>query len=357
MVPTTERDPPPGLTAVHANRHNDRMIATWLLVCCVLVFAMVVVGGVTRLTGSGLSMVDWRPVTGLLPPLTDSQWQETFSLYQASPEYQKINNDMTVDGFKGIFWLEYVHRLFGRAIGLVFLLPLLFFLWTGRIAGRDSPRYLLMFVLGGLQGLLGWYMVKSGLIDDPHVSHYRLTAHLGAAFVIYSYMFWVAMDLLFREQDGQRHPLYGKTLALTGLIAATVISGGLVAGLKAGLVYNTFPMMGGRWLPAGLFALEPAWRNVFDNVVTVQFDHRILALSTLLLVIGYWLSARHKSLPARVRPAVHGLLLVVSIQVLLGVSTLLLAVPVVLAAAHQGTALLLFTVALYLCHGLRGRGR
>jgi len=357
MVTTSRREQPPGLTAVPADRHNDRVVAIWLLICCVLVFAMVVVGGVTRLTGSGLSMVDWRPVTGVLPPLTDAQWQETFLLYQTSPEYRKVNYDMGVDEFKGIFWLEYVHRLLGRAIGLAFLVPLLFFLWTGRIVRRDSPRYLLMFVLGGLQGLIGWYMVKSGLIDDPHVSHYRLTAHLVAAFVIYSYMFWVAMDLLFRREHGQRHGLYGRTLAITGFVAATVISGGFVAGLKAGLVYNTFPTMGGRWVPEGLFVLIPAWRNVFDNVVTVQFDHRVLGLTTLVLVIAYWLSARNKPLPARVRPAVHGLLMVVLVQVLLGVSTLLLAVPVTLAVAHQGTALLLFTVALYLCHGLRGRNR
>lgn len=355
MVTTSESVQLRGRARTTPRVLHDRRVASWLLICCALVFLMVIVGGVTRLTGSGLSMVDWRPVTGLLPPLTSAQWEQTFELYKTSPEYEKVNHHMDVDDFKGIFWLEYIHRLLGRMIGLVFLIPLLVFLWIGYITRRDAPRYVLMFVLGGLQGLLGWYMVKSGLVDDPRVSQYRLTAHLAAAFLIYGYMFWVAMELLFRHGDGTRHRLYPWTVALTGLIGLTVISGGFVAGLKAGLVYNTFPLMGGRWVPEGLFVLTPAWRNLFDNVTTVQFDHRVLAITTLLAVLAYWLAARRRSVPARVRPAVHGLLLVVTLQVLLGVSTLLMAVPLPLAAAHQATALLLFTVALYVCHGLRGR--
>jgi cytochrome c oxidase assembly protein subunit 15 len=343
-----------GIAAV--GRRNDRIVAVWLLLCCALVFAMVVVGGVTRLTGSGLSMVDWRPITGVLPPLTDAQWQETFALYQQSPEFRHVNSHMDVEDFKGIFWLEYIHRLLGRAIGLVFLVPLLFFLWSGHIRRNETPRYLLMFLLGGLQGLLGWYMVKSGLSDDPRVSQYRLTAHLVAAFLIFAYMFWVALSLLFRRQDGPRHKLYRRTLALTALVMITVVSGGFVAGLKAGHLYNTFPMMGDRWIPEGLMALTPVWRNFFDNAVTAQFDHRLLAVTTLVVVVVYWLAARGVQLPARARPALHGLLLVAFIQVVLGVSTLLLAVPTLLAAAHQATALLLFGIALYLCHALRGSG-
>ncbi len=333
---------------------NNRAIAIWLLVCCALVFAMVILGGVTRLTGSGLSMVDWRPVTGLLPPMTDTQWLEAFDLYKESPEFEKINFDMDVDEFKGIFWLEYLHRLLGRTIGLVFLLPFLIFLWTRRIEVRDTPKYILMFVLGGLQGVLGWYMVKSGLVNNPHVSQYRLTAHLIAAFLIYAYMFWVAMGLLFHGTDGPRSNLYRKTLALTSLIGITIISGGFVAGLKAGLAYNTFPLMGGKWIPGGMLVFEPAWRNFFDNLVTVQFNHRVLAITTLLLVVIYWAIARRNDLPARIRSAVHALILVAVLQVMLGISTLLLMVPIALAATHQAVAMLLFTVALYLCHGLRG---
>lgn len=336
---------------------NNRPVATWLLICCALVFAIVVLGGVTRLTGSGLSMVDWRPIMGVLPPLTDVQWEETFALYRQSPEFEKINVGMGVQGFKGIFWLEYLHRLLGRTIGIVFLLPFVFFLWTGRIRKYDLPRYLLMFVLGGLQGVLGWYMVKSGLVDNPHVSQYRLTAHLIAAFLIYGYMFWVAMGLLFPGEKAGRSRLYPWTLSLTGLITVTVISGGFVAGLKAGFGFNTFPTMGGQWIPEGLTMLEPAWQNLFDNPVTAQFDHRVLAITTLLAVTIYWAFARRERLPGRIRPGVHLLLAVAVSQVVLGVATLLLVVPTPLAATHQAVALVLFTVALYLCQGLRGARR
>jgi cytochrome c oxidase assembly protein subunit 15 len=342
---------------VSSQRRNERIVAVWLLTCCALVFAMVVLGGVTRLTGSGLSMVDWRPVTGILPPLNDAQWEQTFEQHKLSPEYEKVNFHMDVDDFKGIFWLEYLHRLLGRTIGVVFLLPLLLFVATGRIPRSDIPRYALMFVLGGLQGLLGWYMVKSGLVDDPRVSQYRLAAHLAAAFLIYAYMFWVAMSLLFRATDGPRSAFYGRTVALTGLVSLTILSGGFVAGLRAGYVYNTFPLMGDRWVPEGLLGMHPVWRNFFENVVTVQFDHRVLALTTFTAILLYWWRARRAGLPGRVRSAVHLLLGVAVVQVLLGIKTLLLVVPVPLGAAHQAVAMVLFTVALYLCHGLRGQPR
>jgi cytochrome c oxidase assembly protein subunit 15 len=333
--------------------NKKRNVAIWLLICCALVFAMVVLGGVTRLTGSGLSMVDWRPVTGVLPPLADTDWQQVFEMYQQTPEFQKKNSHMDVDDFKGIFWLEYLHRLLGRTIGIVFLLPFLFFVWKGHIQKREFPKYALMFVLGGMQGVLGWYMVKSGLVDNPHVSHYRLTAHLVAAFLIYAYMFWVALTLLFPPGDANRHPLYGKTVVLTALITVTVISGGFVAGLKAGKIYNTFPKMGQYWIPPDFLALEPAWKNFFDNMATVQFDHRVLAIATFMAIVVYWAKLRKSDLPARMRRGVNALLHTAVLQVALGISTLLLVVPVFLAASHQAVAMLLFTVGLYLCHGLR----
>jgi len=335
-------------------RAHDSAVAKWLLLCCGLVFAMVVLGGFTRLTGSGLSMVDWRPLMGILPPLGDAEWQRVFELYQLSPEFQKVNAHMDVDAFKDIFWLEYLHRLLGRTIGIVFLLPFVFFIAKGYIRKQEWPKYLLMFVLGGLQGLLGWYMVKSGLVDVPHVSQYRLTAHLVAAFLIYAYMFWVAMTLLFPVHAGAtRHSWFGMTLGLFVLVSVTIVSGGFVAGLKAGKIFNTFPMMGDYWLPPGLMALDPPWRNIFDNMTTVQFDHRWLAISTFVIVVIYWRGARRARFPARARPAVNALLHTAVLQVVLGISTLLLAVPVVLGAAHQAVAMLLFTVALYLVHALR----
>ena len=332
---------------------QNRQVATWLFVCCGLVFAMVILGGVTRLTGSGLSMVDWKPIMGWLPPLNDAEWQRAFDMYKLSPEFLKVNSHMDVNAFKGIFWLEFLHRLLGRTIGIVFALPFIYFLAKGYVVRREWPKYLLMFVLGGLQGVLGWYMVKSGLVDNPHVSQYRLTAHLVAAILIYAYMFWVGLSLLHAKSAEQHHAWHGRTVLLTALIALTIISGGFVAGLKAGEIYNTFPMMGSYWIPPGLLALEPVWRNLFDNMTTVQFDHRILAISTFALIAVYWAKARKVELTSRSRPATNALLVTAALQVMLGISTLILSVPTVLAAAHQAVALLLLTVALYLTHSLR----
>jgi cytochrome c oxidase assembly protein subunit 15 len=331
----------------------DRRIAQWLLVCCALVFVMVVLGGVTRLTGSGLSMVDWRPVTGFLPPIGEEAWQKTFEMYQQSPEFEKVNSQMGVHDFKGIFWLEFLHRLLGRLIGIVFLVPFLYFAAKGHIRRSEWLKYSTMFVLGGLQGALGWYMVKSGLVDNPHVSQYRLTAHLVAAFLVYAYMFWVALSLLFPNHSNESHPWHGKTLALTTLITVTVISGGFVAGLKAGKVFNTFPMMGEYWVPPGVMAMDPWWVNFFENIATVQFDHRILAITTFVLIVTYWIRIPKSDLPARVRKGVNAMLHTATLQVALGIATLLYVVPIPLASTHQGVAMLLFTIGLYLCHGLR----
>lgn len=314
---------------------------------------MVVLGGFTRLTGSGLSMVDWRPLMGWLPPFSDAEWQRVFEMYQQSPEFLKVNAHMDVNAFKGIFWLEYLHRLLGRTIGIVFLLPFIFFFVKGYIRAREWPKYLLMFILGGMQGVLGWYMVKSGLVDNPHVSQYRLTAHLSAAFLIYAYMFWVAMSLLFPASGKVEHPWYRKSLAMTILTSVTIISGGFVAGLKAGKIYNTFPMMGDYWIPPGTMALEPFWRNFFDNMTTVQLDHRILAITTFIVIISFWIKARKAELPSRTRPAVNALLHTALLQVILGITTLVLSVPVILGATHQAVAMLLFTISIYILHSLR----
>ncbi len=327
-----------------------RQLGIWLAVCCALIFAMVVLGGVTRLTGSGLSMVDWRPIMGVLPPLSLSEWQSTFEMYQQSPEYQKKNMHLDLGGFKSIFWFEYAHRLLGRTIGMVFLLPFLYFLIRGRINRELIPRFVLMFVLGGLQGVLGWYMVKSGLVNDPHVSQYRLTAHLAAALLIYIYMLWHMFRLLFPPQPGAGGEFRGpfkKTLAVLGLVVVTILSGGFVAGLKAGFAYNTFPLMDGQLIPQAYLMLQPAWLNMFENIATVQFNHRLLAITTLIVVLIYWLQSRKVDLASRARLSTNLLLVAVLVQVGLGISTLLLHVPVALASIHQAMALVVVTVLVF----------
>lgn len=332
---------------------KDRKIARWLLCLCGLVFAMVVLGGVTRLTGSGLSIAEWRPVTGILPPLTEQGWRDTFALYRDTPEFRHVNAAMDLGAFKGIYWLEYLHRLLGRIIGIVFLLPFLWFLRRGWIPVRELPRYGLMFLLGGLQGVLGWYMVKSGLVDNPRVSQYRLTAHLLAAIAIYGYMLWIALSLLYPRQSIRPHPWYRRTAALAVLILATVVSGGFVAGLDAGFIYNTFPKMGRDWIPPDYLGLVPGWRNLFENMGAVQFNHRLLAITTFFTIVAYWWFSRSLDLARRVRAGMNALLHTATLQVALGISTLLLVVPTPLAAAHQAVALVLITVVLYLCHALR----
>jgi heme a synthase len=341
------------------NPNYHRSIGIWLLVCCLAIYGMVVLGGVTRLTGSGLSMVEWHPVMGVLPPLNDEQWNEAYTLYRQSPEFQKINYQMDMEGFKNIFWFEYAHRILGRMIGVIFLLPLLYFIARRRIDKALIPRLATMFVLGGLQGLMGWYMVKSGLTHDPHVSQYRLTAHLGLAFVIYAWVFWTALDLLVPVKRSTQREIARSFRRLawivTGAVLITALSGGFVAGLKAGYAYNTFPLMAGHLIPEGLFTLSPAWSNFFENVTTVQFNHRLLATLLFILIPLLWIMGRSTVLSHNTRIGLHLLVLALFIQISLGISTLLLVVPVPLAAAHQAGAMALFTAALFVSHQMRGR--
>jgi len=332
-----------------------RVIASWLLLCCFLVFCMVVLGGVTRLTQSGLSMVDWDPIMGSVPPLTDEEWGRTFERYKQFPEYQKVNKGMSLSGFKQIFYVEYAHRMLGRLIGLVFFFPLLFFIVTRRIPSGLAPKLFLMFFLGGLQGLLGWYMVKSGLVEDPHVSPYRLTAHLLLAVAIYLYMFWVALDLL----DKRRVPATAgmrRAVSLTvALLLIMIASGGFVAGTKAGFAFNTFPLMHDRWLPQGMWVLDSWWRNIFETIPTVQFIHRHIAYTLVIVIVLLWLWLLRSSPAAQLRGRGTVLLLALALQVGLGITTLLHSVPVSLAAAHQAGALLLVSAAIWLRHGFRPR--
>jgi cytochrome c oxidase assembly protein subunit 15 len=343
-----------------ATRHTpqDRRIALWLFICCAMVFSMVILGGVTRLTGSGLSMVEWDPIFGIVPPLDEQTWNETFDLYKQSPEYQKINIGMDLEGFKYIYWFEYTHRVLGRTIGMVFLLPFLFFLAKGWINRPLVPKLVMMFVLGGLQGLLGWYMVKSGLVDNPHVSQYRLTAHLGLAVIIYAFMLRVALDLWYgTNPPGETRPVLRRLTALLGtLVFITILSGGFVAGLKAGFAYNTFPLMDGHWVPQAMFMQQPLWRNFFENIATVQFDHRLLATLVFASVSILWLATLRQPVSRQVRLGLHAMLATAVLQVGLGISTLLLHVPVTLASMHQGGALLLLTTVMYLNHRVSRSG-
>jgi len=336
--------PMPG-QSVSAGR---RVVAAWLLVLTGMVGVMVLLGGLTRLTGSGLSMVEWQPLT-LLPPLNEAAWQQAFAQYRASPQYQLVNAGMTLDGFRGIFWLEYIHRLWGRLIGAAFLLPFVVFVARGWITRRQIPRLALLFALGGLQGLLGWAMVKSGLAARPEVSHLRLAAHLLAALLIEGALLWTALDWLRSRRTGGSS-LSRRLLALLGLVGLTIGAGALVAGLHAGLIYNTVPLMGGRIIPVEAFDLSPLWRNAFDNIALVQFDHRLLAVLTWSAAVALWLWARRRVLPPRLRLAVGLVPLAASLQAGLGIATLLLVVPLPLAAAHQAGAFVLFSVVLWAAH-------
>ena len=333
-----------------------RTVGLWLLCLLVMVFGAVILGGFTRLTGSGLSMADWRPITGWLPPLSDAGWQQVFDLYRDTPQYRHVNYGMTVEEFKSIFWLEFIHRLWGRLMGVVFLVPFIWFVVRGYIEKPLIPKIGMLFVLGGLQGVLGWLMVASGLVDHPEVSQYRLVTHLGAAMLIYVYMLWLALTLCAGEAKSapvpeRLRPLARLTVLVAGWIVLTMLAGGFVAGLDAGFTYNTFPLMDGRWIPEGAFAhaLAP-----FEDVATVQFDHRLAATLALVLVVVLWLRARSALPPGRSLSVFHGVLAAVLVQVGLGISTLVLVVPTPLGAAHQAMAFVLLTMVVWARHGLSG---
>ena len=337
-----------------------RPIAIWLFVCCTLVFALIVVGGVTRLTHSGLSIVEWQPIVGTLPPLSDGDWQEVFAKYQLTPEYRQVNHAMTLAEFKGIFWWEYAHRLLGRAVGVVFLVPLLVFAARRRIPPGYGKALAGIFVLGGLQGAMGWYMVQSGLVDDPHVSQFRLTAHLGLALLIFAAMFWIALSLTFpssaEASTPSRRAVRRFAVAVAALVFAMALTGGFVAGTRAGFAYNSFPLMNGNVIPPEILMLEPWWKNFFWNMATVQFDHRLIAwLLAIVVPLLWWKVRMGGGLPPRARSGATLLLALLALQIALGISTLLLVVPVPLAAAHQAGAVLVFAAALNLAHALQLR--
>jgi cytochrome c oxidase assembly protein subunit 15 len=333
-----------------ADARHMKALRLWLGLVALLIVAMILVGGATRLTDSGLSITEWKPVTGVVPPLTDSAWQEAFDAYQKIPEYLEVKRGMSLEEFKTIYWWEWGHRFLGRLIGVVFLLPFLAFWIAGYIPRAWLPRLAGLFVLGGMQGAVGWYMVKSGLVARVDVSQYRLAAHLGIAVAILGYTLWLIFDL-GREQiretrSGSRGAAWvaGAVLAL---IYLQILAGGLVAGLDAGFGYNTWPLINGAFVPSGLGEAQPLVLNLFENPLTVQFDHRMLGYTVVLATIlqAGWLALR-RAAPELVTSAFI-LMCLALLQATLGVWTLLLAVPIGLGLAHQAGAILLFAAALY----------
>lgn len=330
---------------------HDRQIAYWLFFCAAVIFGMILLGGITRLTSSGLSMVDWKPIMGVIPPMTQADWQEMFLKYQQFPEYQKINVGMSLEDFKPIFMYEYLHRVLGRLIGVIFIVPFLFFYFSRRIKTGLTPKLVIMLVGGGCQGLLGWYMVKSGLVDNPHVSQYRLTAHLGAAVLIYGFILWTAFGLVLTAR-AQPVELQRFSIGLSALIYLMILSGGLVAGTHAGNAYSTWPLMGDSFVPAGLYAMTPAWLSAFEDITTIQFNHRMFAYLIVALVVAFAIRAFRFGVVGRLKVGIFCLIGLLGMQVTLGISTLIFYVPIPVAAAHQVGAVALLTASLFISHCL-----
>ncbi|KAF5181307.1 Heme a synthase [Thalictrum thalictroides] len=350
---------------VTAGPHAQKLVGMWIFGSAAWVFSMVVLGGVTRLTRSGLSMTDWK-FTGSLPPLSEEQWLMEFDKYKQSPEYKRVNKGMRMEDFKFIYWMEYAHRMWGRGLGIMFALPFSYFLHKGYITVRLGVRLSALFALGAGQGLIGWWMVKSGLEEpeseyvQPRVSPYRLAAHLTSAFGIYCGLLWTGLSVVMPEPPAGsvvwiREAAKLKRLALPVgfLVGITAISGAFVAGNDAGHAYNTFPKMGDTWIPDDIFSMKPLLRNFFENTSTVQLDHRILATATLLSIGTLWCASRRLDLHPAVRSLVGSTMGMAALQVTLGISTLLSYVPVSLGSAHQAGALTLLTLVIFLNHSIR----
>ena len=341
-------------------RHS---VAIWLFTCCFFIFLMVSIGGVTRLTHSGLSITEWKPVSGVVPPFSDGSWHEEFAKYQQSPEYLKNNPDMSLQEFKGIFWLEFIHRLAGRITGFVFLLPMVYFIAKKQLCLAFKLRLGGILTLIATQGLVGWYMVKSGLRDDPHVSQYWLAFHLGMAFLIYGFVLWnglneirsAKLEVEIMSQSNNSKLLFFTSSFIVLFTFFQVIIGAFVAGSHAGLVYNSFPDMGGQFVPEGLFVMSPWYINFFENTTTIQFTHRIFAYFITTIILFFRVVSCKFSLTLELKYAINTLVLALALQIFLGIATILYQVPVILASLHQISALLLFTVIIFITHEL-GRG-
>lgn len=345
--------------------HGQKMVGRWLIGCAGMCAGAIVLGGVTRLTESGLSMVDWKLIKDMTLPSSQQEWEEEFERYKNFPEYKYYakEKDMTLSDFKFIFFMEWFHRLWGRGVGIVFALPALYFLKKGWISKTMKPRLAIFAALIGFQGFLGWYMVKSGLKDQPEatdvprVSQYRLASHLGSALLLYALFLWSGFSHLLPPAKMRDFPQLAKVRGMThgikALVFITALSGAFVAGLDAGLTYNTWPKMADRWIPDDLWAITPKWKNTFENATTVQFNHRNLAEATMVLIGAFWWMCRKYPLHPRARMAVNTLFGMAMLQGTIGIATLLLYVPTWLAASHQTGSVALLSFALWLSHELR----
>jgi len=339
---------------------DRRPVAYWLFGVTAMLWVMIVLGGATRSWGSGLSIMEWAPVSGILPPLSHAEWERLFALYRQIPQYKLVNQGFGLAGFQHIFWLEWVHRLWGRLVGVAVALPLFLFWRRGLIDRRLGRRLVVLFCLGAVQGAVGWFMVASGFMaDSVAVSAYRLVVHLALALVLFGAMLWTALSVETRVPavlTGWRQMRYW-LIAATGLLTLTIVAGGFVAGTKAGFTYNTFPLMDGQLVPDGYFSMTPWWRNLFENVAAVQFDHRALATATLVAFTTIGLVGLEAAPTARLRRCFIALSGAVLVQYALGMTTLLLVVPPALGTLHQGVAMILLACALVTLHGLRGARR
>ena len=336
-------------------KSNNKQIAIWLFTGCFLIFGMVVIGGITRLTGSGLSITEWKPIMGAIPPLNDAEWDIAFQKYQQIPQFQKINYHFELSDFKTIFWWEFIHRLLGRLIGIVFIIPFLWFLVKKKFDSVTIKKMLFLFLLGGIQGFLGWFMVSSGLAERTSVSHIRLAIHLMFAFITFAFTFYYGLEHIYTEK---REVIQNKKLSALNKLVFVVLSiqiiyGAFVAGLHAGKIHNTFPLMSGQVIPTGMNAMQPTWLNIFDNPVTVQFIHRFLAFTLLFLVAWFYVESGKEKLNNFQKKGIHILIAAIGIQFLLGVITVLTQANIVMASVHQIGAFFLFSASIYLLFHFR----
>ena len=333
-------------------KKDNRKVIYWLLTGCLLIFIMVVVGGITRLTHSGLSISNYKLISGTIPPMNETEWQEAFDLYKQYPEYQKLNSHFNLEDFKDIYFWEWLHRLIGRLIGIVFFIPFLYFLFTKQLTKPTIQKAFILLCMGAFQGFLGWYMVKSGLVDNPDVSHYRLAAHLTTAFITFAYTFWVALDLMFPDRKQINKNFRNLVRWGLAILLLQIIYGAFVAGLDAGFIHNHWPMMSeGKFMHETVYIeQDPLYKNFIEGKSGVQFVHRILAFVVVGFILAIYFKSKKITLIAFQKKSINVLLMIVGIQFLLGVFTILLQVPVWLGVAHQVGAFFLLSAMTFTLH-------